>query len=270
MIDISIIVPTYKPKDYLYECLESLKNQVSINFTYEVIIVLNGSDSTYRRQIEEYLRTINLSSFYFFNLECAGVSFARNLGIQKAKGNYLFFMDDDDILNNSYFELLFAYAKPNRVICGNMKNFVQDISVTENSYMSKLFRNDNNFEQGSIMKFKRVFSICTGKLIPKSNISKTLFDTKIQIGEDSLFMSTISGNIQDVVLIKEAIYFRRIRLGSAMGQKKSFKYQLKNSNYLIRKHLSLYLSQPKTYNFNFFSLRILAILKGFVWRSIFS
>lgn len=269
MIDISIIVPTYKPKDYLYECLESLINQISTNFTFEVIIVLNGSDDSYQYQIEEYLTNKKLSNFYFYNLESAGVSYARNLGIQKAKGNHLFFMDDDDILNNSYFELLYEHVKPNRIICGNMKNFEQDISVTENSYMSKLFTNDNNFEQGSILKFKRVFSICTGKLIPKSSISKTLFDTKIQIGEDSLFMSAISGEIKDIVLIKEAIYFRRIRLGSAMGQKKSFKYQLKNSTYLIKKHLDLYLSQPKAYSFNFFTLRILAILKGFIWRSIF-
>ena len=82
-------------------------------------------------------------------------------------------------------------------------------------------------------------------------------------------MSAISGEIKDIVLIKEAIYFRRIRLGSAMGQKKNFKYQLKNSTYLIKKHLDLYLSQPKAYSFNFFTLRILAILKGFIWRSIF-
>ena len=75
MIDISIIVPTYKPKDYLYECLESLRNQISTNFTYEVIIVLNGSDDSYQHQIEKYLKTKNLSNFYFYNLESAGVFF---------------------------------------------------------------------------------------------------------------------------------------------------------------------------------------------------
>ncbi|SNR66779.1 Glycosyl transferase family 2 [Maribacter sedimenticola] len=268
MIDISIVVPTYKPMAYLYECLDSLSNQITVSFTYEVIIVLNGSDDSYKCEIENYLKRKKLTNFIFFALPNPGVSYARNLGIQKAKGNYLFFMDDDDILNESYFELLFKHVKPNRLVCGNMKNFEQDISETENSYMSKLFVN-NNLEEGTIIKFKRVFSICTGKLIPKSSINNTLFDTKIQIGEDSLFMSTISDKIQDVVLVKNAIYFRRIRLGSAMGQKKSFKYQLKNSKYLISKHLNVYLSNFKNYSFIFFTVRILAILKGFIWRSVF-
>tara|TARA_R110001592_G_scaffold56347_1_gene171866 strand:+ start:6254 stop:7066 length:813 start_codon:yes stop_codon:yes gene_type:complete len=268
MIDISIIVPTYKPQAYLYECLDSLSNQISISFKYEVIIILNGSDDSYKYQIEEYLKKKKLSNFVFFNLESAGVSYARNLGIQNAQGKFLFFMDDDDILNDLYFELLFKHADLNKLICGNMKNFEQKINNSENSYMTELFKKGNDFEEGSILKFKRVFSICTGKLIPKSSISKTLFDTKIQIGEDSLFMSTISGEIRAVVLIKEAIYYRRIRLGSAMGSKKSFRYQLNNSTYLIKKHLNLYFSKPKNYNFNFFTLRILAILKGFIWRSI--
>ena len=153
-------------------------------------------------------------------------------------------------------------------VAGLVGKFTKFSEFTKQFNNVAIVKKGNDFEEGSILKFKRVFSICTGKLIPKSSISKTLFDTKIQIGEDSLFMSTISGEIRAVVLIKEAIYYRRIRLGSAMGSKKSFRYQLNNSTYLIKKHLNLYFSKPKNYNFNFFTLRILAILKGFIWRSI--
>ena len=53
---VSVIVPTYKPKGYLWECLDSLKTQTFPVEDYEVIIVLNGCDEPWKMWIRNYLK----------------------------------------------------------------------------------------------------------------------------------------------------------------------------------------------------------------------
>ena len=92
---ISIIIPTYKPGPYLKDCLESINNQTMNKKCFEVIIVLNGV-------IKPYIECIyNLTKMYDFNsvvitTETPGVSNARNIGLIRAQGEYVCFIDDDD------------------------------------------------------------------------------------------------------------------------------------------------------------------------------
>ena len=53
---ISVIVPTYKPQDYLWECLNSLMNQTLSKQEYEVVLVLNGCTEPWKSQIAEYIK----------------------------------------------------------------------------------------------------------------------------------------------------------------------------------------------------------------------
>ena len=52
---ISVIIPTYKPKSYLWECLDSLVAQTFAKEDFEVVIVLNGCEDPYKSQIEKYI-----------------------------------------------------------------------------------------------------------------------------------------------------------------------------------------------------------------------
>lgn len=52
---ISVVVPTYKPKYYLWECLNSLKEQTFPVDDFEILLVLNGCCEPYKSEIEEYL-----------------------------------------------------------------------------------------------------------------------------------------------------------------------------------------------------------------------
>ena len=63
---ISVIIPTYKPKAYLWECLNSLCNQ-SFHFEdYEIIIVLNGCKEPYDSQINEFIHLHNKQNWRYF------------------------------------------------------------------------------------------------------------------------------------------------------------------------------------------------------------
>lgn len=99
MVKYSIIVPFYNVKDYIIECAKSIHNQTYKNF--EALFIDDGSKDESRNFLEEYLNEINDSRFKIFTKENGGLSDARNYGLKKAKGKYIFFIDSDDFIANN-------------------------------------------------------------------------------------------------------------------------------------------------------------------------
>lgn len=119
---LTVVVPIYNVEEYLTECLESLQNQ-TIFGSLEVILVDDGStDSSgdIARSFEanfpnvRYLRKVN-----------GGLGAARNSGMEIATGEFITFLDSDDIVPASAYELLLAPFRNNRidVTVGRMKTF---------------------------------------------------------------------------------------------------------------------------------------------------
>lgn len=99
----SIIIPVYNASKYLQECLDSVLSQTIDD--YEVIIVDDGSTDDSARIIDEYASKDNrLTIRHKAN---GGVSTARNMGIEMAKGDYLCFVDADDVIASNYLESLY-------------------------------------------------------------------------------------------------------------------------------------------------------------------
>ena len=100
---LSVIIPAYNVEHYLDDCLESVVKQN--NGKLEIVLVDDGSkDSTWDiccRYAEKY---DYISAFTKPN---EGQSSARNLGLEKATGQYVFFMDSDDSLTDGAIEKLF-------------------------------------------------------------------------------------------------------------------------------------------------------------------
>ena len=94
MASISIIVPCYNQAQYLDECLQSVLDQTFQN--WECIIVNDGSPDNTEEVANTWLQKD--SRFKYFSQENKGVSAARNLGIGRAEGKYIQFLDGDDIL----------------------------------------------------------------------------------------------------------------------------------------------------------------------------
>ena len=84
---ISVIIPTYKPQEYLWKCLDSLDRQTLSNDNFEVILVLNGCKEPYYSQIKNYIAKRNDLNIIFIQTDEGGVSNARNKGLDIAKGN---------------------------------------------------------------------------------------------------------------------------------------------------------------------------------------
>ncbi len=96
---INIIIPTYKPQTYLWECLDSVFSQATGGYTYEVLLVLNGPKEPYYTEIRQYISSHPTRSVRFLYSKKAGVSAARNLALECAQADYITFIDDDEAMS---------------------------------------------------------------------------------------------------------------------------------------------------------------------------
>lgn len=260
---ISVIIPTYKPQSYLFDCLLSIKNQDAKSSSYEVLVILNGDKEGYYDQIVHYITDLKAFNIYLHYSVDSGVSAARNYGLDLAKGDYIIFIDDDDLISTNYLSSLRSVVK-NRSICvSNEKVFKNTLSDLENGYVSKAFLKAKDVNSISKFKMRSFLSSACFKIIPKEVINTKRFNPKFKTGEDALFMASISSRIDHIYLSTEdTIYYRRIREGSASRKPKSFFLKLRNSFLLFLAYLKLYLSNPFGYNFTFFLTRFVAVFKS--------
>ena len=105
---LSIILPIYNVEPYLEKCIRSLEDQDIPKDSYEIICVNDGSPDN-SQQIVEKLQQ-EFSNIILINQENKGVSVARNVGIEKASGNYILFVDPDDTLKENCLASLLNYA----------------------------------------------------------------------------------------------------------------------------------------------------------------
>lgn len=106
-IKVSIIVPVYNVELYLEKCLLSLVNQTLQDI--EILVVNDGSSDNSQQIIEKFQQEYPDRIFGFIK-ENGGLSDARNFGIDRAKGEFLGFVDSDDYVSESMFEEMYELA----------------------------------------------------------------------------------------------------------------------------------------------------------------
>jgi glycosyltransferase involved in cell wall biosynthesis len=93
---ISIIIPVYNSKDYIINCLDSIFSQNQENL--EIILVDDGSDDNSSELIKEYIGNHNLMNFHLYKIQHSGQGPARNEGVRRSSGEYIWFVDSDDYI----------------------------------------------------------------------------------------------------------------------------------------------------------------------------
>jgi len=121
MVKISIIIPHYNTYDLLYKLLKELSIQISNEV--EIIIIDDSNDS----RLDEF----NDIATIIHNPERKGLSYGRNIGIKKAKGKYIAFIDSDDMVTNDYISILLSTINEHNedVIYFNWADFNQNLIV---------------------------------------------------------------------------------------------------------------------------------------------
>lgn len=261
---ISVIVPTYKPKDYLWECLNSLIQQTFSKADFEVILVLNGCSEPWLSEIDNYINEFMLyMNVKLIHTDVGGVSNARNLALETATGQYVTFIDDDDFVSPGYLEHLFDKTDPDTVVLSNTIAFDDSTQTVLQEYpLSTVYNSCSKIKKvGISSKVRKYFSGPCMKLIPMKFIEGRRFDVRFTNGEDSLFMFLISENIKSIRFSnEEAIYYRRYRASSAITCKGTIKDRLINSSKLIKEYCVIALKHRV--DLLFFITRVLAAIKS--------
>lgn len=192
---ISVIVPIYNAEKYIERCVESIVNQTYSNV--EILLINDGSSDNSllicQSLAEKDSRIVVLTK------PNTGVSDTRNLGIEKANGELLFFVDADDYISEETLHILHQ----------NMKDANADISCC--SYYSKSdeqITNDVTYimNDESFIRDLNCY-VVWGKLYKKSLIKNIHFDTNISSGEDTLFIIKAYLKSQCVVATENQLYY---------------------------------------------------------------
>lgn len=258
---ISVIIPTYLPQRYIEECLSSIEHQTIDHNLYEVIVILNGPRMPYK-----YLQNLLYTYSFKYKLlytEISGVSNARNIGLDNASGEYVCFIDDDDMISNNYLKELYAIAAVDSLVVTNVLTFDRTIEYLGKDYLSHAFEKNKRFESMSFWKKRSFFSSSCCKPIPMAIIKDRRFNRNFSLGEDALFMASISDSVENIILSPQnVIYYRRIRQGSASRRKHSFYESIVNRLRLIGEYVKLYFIVFPHANFFFFLSRVVAVMRN--------
>lgn len=159
----SVIIPLYNSEKYIKETLDSVLNLSEK--VYEIIIINDGSTDSSISIVNEYLGKHNNISL--ISKKNTGVSDTRNIGLQKANGEYVLFLDADDVLDSSFLEHKMDLMNSKSNVIGSyiqvFKNNIQNVLVYNHSVYQDPMKSILNFENGvtipSSYLFKRSFLI---------------------------------------------------------------------------------------------------------------
>ena len=214
---ISVIIPAYNVEKYITDCLKSIERQSYKDL--EVVIVDDGSTDATLSIINNYLATTSLK-MTVLSQSNAGVSAARNLGIQNAHGEYYSFIDSDDILHPDYFKKqlqnIFDYDADISIIA--RKNLSEDA----HEYVGDSFDQEVNIytrdEALSDLLYVKIKVGIPSVMCKKETLGSIRFAVGVAYGEDLEVLWKLVSVSNKVVYDHNPLYGYRIRESSAMGK----------------------------------------------------
>ena len=226
---ISVIIPVYNVEKYLCACVNSVINQTYKNL--EIILVDDGSTDSSGEICENLAKKDERIKVY--HKSNGGLSSARNYGLDKKIGDYVFFLDSDDFIDKTCLEKLFTLSKQTSAEIASCltKRFNNEDEIDENA--SAFQAETEEFSRVEILEntFKKTdnyYVISCAKLF-KSNLFSSLRFTEGVIHEDEFICHRLYGQINKFVLLKEELYFYRENPCSITG----VKYNIKRPDYLL-------------------------------------
>ncbi|EIT83872.1 teichoic acid biosynthesis protein F [Fictibacillus macauensis ZFHKF-1] len=204
MKKVSVIIPVYRTLEFLEECLESVRKQ-----TYnalEIIVVSDGADEESRRIIRSYAAK-DSRIHAIFSEERKGVGHARNVGLDTATGDFVYFLDSDDCLPHATIQCLVEHIGDYEMLSGRLKKMtVKPVLGEEEEQHHKVLRNRNRarlFRNNSVLN----------RLISRPFIEKhTLrFSQEVEGYSDLAFLVPALIHIEYVPYVTGCVYYKRKR-----------------------------------------------------------
>ncbi len=257
---LSVIIPVYNTEKYIAECLESCLNQDLSADDYEIICVNDGSTDRSLDILNDY--SCKYSQIKVINKENFGVSEARNTGIKSAKGDYIWFVDSDDVIAPNCMNGL--REKCIETNCDRLSFSL--ISFPNKNPSLQDFEdaiNDETVEKSSGEHGYSVLSLMHRDFILSHNI---LFPKDVAYGEDQVFNYLWKAYRHSFVDYNRVLYFYRYNSSSAMGKlSQSNDYQIKRIMSVISILLWLRNNDVKYTNEDFKAFAVLEYVRLLRW-----
>lgn len=211
---ISVIVPVYQVENYLNQCIESIIEQTYTNL--EIILIDDGSKDNCPQICDDW--SIKDKRIKVIHKKNGGLSDARNVGLDIAKGKYIAFIDSDDWVDSRYIELLYnslIKSEADISACSIQKVYDAD-SVDPYNLNPKLQLVTPKEAIKDILYDRRFKTVAWNKLYSKEILSGERFIVG-RIHEDEFFSYKVFDKDQKLVFVDASLYKYRQRSGSIMS-----------------------------------------------------
>lgn len=213
-IKISVIIPMYNSESYIAQCIKSVIGQTYNN--WEIIVVDDGSTDRSTEICKKFMLTDE--RIRLFSQEHRGVSAARNMGIEEATGEFLLFLDSDDMIHpllmKSCIYLAVKYCA-DLILCNYMKGTTRQIreslrrNCQDRTNMRCMVGTGKETEEWFHLKYARQLASIGGKMVRKKSLEMLKFDETLIKGEDTLFMyNLVCKKIRIAYLLCDWYYYR--------------------------------------------------------------
>lgn len=220
--EVSLIVPVYNTSDYLEECLDSIRAQSFSDF--EVFLINDGSTDISADICRKYVERD--SRFYLLEQENAGVSAARNLGLDNANGRLVAFIDSDDAVHPDYLRLLHDAMDDEVSIAQCSFTRVDSIPQSSNTEVKCTVICHNGLNDYILSN--HLSAIVCDKLFRIELFNSPGLSIRFPVAktmEDAYILTDIYAiRKPSVKVIDCPLYYYRVRLGSIMNRKFSIRF----------------------------------------------
>ena len=226
MCKVSVIIPVYNVEDYIQATVNSI--QVGTFSDFELLLIDDGStDGTLalcQQMAEEDFR------IHVYTKENGGVGSARNYGLDRARGDYIAFIDGDDLVTEDYLEKLVSFTDDNKldwVSCGFWRYYPGEPEKKRNRKMTFAFKENVVLrgEKARLMAKRAIFSSPTGMDLPSNCIGlfrRSVIEKcglrvpeDIIYGEDRVFNYLFANHLEGFGYLMDRLYRIVIRPTSA-------------------------------------------------------
>jgi len=241
---VSVVLPIYKVEAFLKECVNSVINQTYKNL--EIFLVDDGSPDSCPELCDSYAETDSrIKVIHKIN---GGLSDARNAAIDVCTGEYITFVDSDDVIHPSMIEALMkpVIEQQVEISAGSYSNFTDNYIINDLIEASQIM----TFEQ---LTEKPLYITAWGKIY-KTCLFENIRYPKGKLHEDEFTTWKLLDKAEKIAYTPAPLYFYRQREGSIIAQKKL-------SNFIdtvdaLKERISYFQKKENTfqYRFSFYQL----------------
>ncbi len=277
---ISIIVPVYQVRDYVGGCVESIRQQTYTNL--EILLVDDGSTDGSGEMCDEYARTDE--RIRVIHQENRGQAGARNTGLDNVQGEYIAFVDSDDLVLPDYIEVLYMLLTKHAAdlaACAYVKGTTEELltvragraireKTTNSSGGREICMSSDRMLRQWHGKYKMQETVVWNKLYHRDvwNGKRRMRFPEGRSLEDVLVSHLIIERVGRIALTTQALYLYRVRDGSITVQTKYDREKIRRNLEAQRERMAFF--RERRYWRAYFNLLVGYLLHWgwFVWWAV--